>query len=392
MLAAIRFLLFFLCSIQLWANTSTKTWYSIDAKKQVSINVDLFLSSTCEHCHKADEFFKGIELHNPWLHVQRHIINQDKEALTLFNQFLSAQNLTDFSVPSIFFCNSRWIGFATAETTGKDLMNALQYCKKQIEIKGSLTQTTADVIKRWANANMFNSSVTDKPTILHYLMAVVFLDAGNPCSLFCGLCFLAVLFIQNSKRNQFITGCLFTAAVVLVHCLQQTQTNLFYQILPWYRIFAVLISLSSLYLVVQYYKKQALKPYLLFIWTFVFALTVYAYQQTCVMNWSYVFQQWLTNQQLATGQEFALQVIYQIFYGIPLMVVLLLYLLFSSFNFINYLKPSLENMGLIFLALTALVMLIQPASLSAYLVSYLAFLIAFIGGFIVNRYRMKKDK
>lgn len=391
MLVIIRFLLVFLFSLQLWANESSSSWYSIDAKQQVTINVDLFLSSTCPHCHKADEFFKEIEPKTPWLHVQRHFINQDKEALTLFSQFLAQQKVNDFAVPSIFFCNSRWLGFATAETSGADLMNALRYCKQQIEKKGTLPDASVDVIKRWANANMLNSSVTEQPTALNYLMTVVFLDALNPCALFSFLSLFALLFIQKSIKNQLTTGGLFILAIVAVHSLQQIQTNLFYQILPWYRVIAVLVGLSSLYLVYCYYKKQVLKPYQLFIWTFISSLTVYAYQQTCVMNWTFVFQQWLTNQHLAQGQQFVLQIVYQFFYVLPLIILFLCYFLYSSLKLSERIKPLLEQIGLVFLALTSVLVLVQPRLLSAYLVSYLVFVIALILGFIMRRYQAKKE-
>lgn len=391
MLVIIRFLLVFLFSFQLWANEPSSSWYSIDAKQQVTINVDLFLSSTCPHCHKADEFFKEVELKTPWLHVQRHFINQDKEALTLFSQFLAQQKVNDFAVPSTFFCNSRWLGFATAETSGADLMNALRYCKQEIEKKGTLSDASVDVIKRWANANMLNSSVTEQPTALNYLMTVVFLDALNPCALFSFLSLLALLFIQKSIRNQLITGGLFILAIIAVHSVQQIQTNLFYQILPWYRVIAVFVGLSSLYLVYCYYKKQVLKPYQLFIWTFIFSLTVDAYQQTCVMNWTFVFQQWLTNQHLAQGSQFVLQIVYQFFYALPLIILLLCYFLYSSLKLSERIKPLLEQIGLVFLALTSVLVLVQPRLLSAYLVSYLAFVIALILGFMMRRYQAKKE-
>ena len=389
MFAIIRFLLVFLCSFPLWA--STPTWYNIDANKQVSINVDLFLSSTCPHCHKADEFFKEIEPANPWLHVQRHVINQDKDALVLFNQFLTQQNANDFAVPSIFFCDSRWVGFVSAETTGKDLLNGLHYCKQQIEKKGKLDSASVSVIKRWANANLFNASIDEKPTILQYLITVVFLDTATPCSAFVIFSLLSILFIQQSKKNQFFSGCLFIFAIILVHYLQQTHTNFFFQILPWYRIIAFVVALVSLYLVREYYNKHVFKPNQLFLWIFFFAVTVYAYQQTCLMNWSYIFQQWLTNQQLATGQELALQLIYQILYALPMIVTLLVYLLVSSFKHFSTLKPSLEQIGLAFLTIAAVIMLILPSLFSVSLLSYLLFVVAVIAGVISNRARIKRE-
>ena len=121
-------LLFFIISPNLWADTISSPWYTQTADKKTVLNVALFLSSTCGHCHKADEFFQKIEPTHPWLHVTRYTVDKDKKALTQFNQFLMEQHMSDFAVPSVFFCNSRWVGFATAETTGKNLLDGRYSC------------------------------------------------------------------------------------------------------------------------------------------------------------------------------------------------------------------------------------------------------------------------
>ena len=53
-------LLFFILSGKLWSATLIIPWYSQDKDKKTVINIELFLSSTCPHCHKADVFFRSI--------------------------------------------------------------------------------------------------------------------------------------------------------------------------------------------------------------------------------------------------------------------------------------------------------------------------------------------
>jgi glutaredoxin len=385
MLATVRFLLLFLCSMPLWADDNS-SWYAIDTNKQVTINVELFLSSTCPHCHKADAFFREIEPKTPWLQVKRNIINEDKDALIRFNQFLTELKFNDFAVPSTFFCNSRWVGFDSNETTGNDVLKALHYCKEQIEQKGTLTVAAVDVIKRWANANMFNSGVTDQPSALHYFLVVALLDVTNPCSLFSFAGFLAVLSIQYSRKNQLISGLLFILAIVIVHFIQQTQANVFFQILPWLRPVALLMGLISLYIAFRYYEKQMIKPHLFFIWAFFLALIVQSYQQTCLMNWSYIFEQWLFNQQLSAGQKTIIQFIYQLVYIVPLFVVLLGYLALNLFKFFALIKPRLEIIGWLFIAIIALFLIAYPIALSYYLPAFLILSAAFIGGLVLSFY------
>lgn len=378
MLTAIRFLLFFMWSLSLWADAPSVSWFTKDANQTTHINVELFLSSTCPHCHKEDEFFRSLETQTPWLHVTRNVINENKEALQRFNQLLIMQGaLIDFAVPSAFFCNARWVGFSSAETTGEDLIKALHYCKQQIEKKGLLTQATVDVVRHWANAGFLNSGVREQPSIVHYLLVVSLLDATNPCSLFCFAAFLAVLFMQQGRRNQLLSGALFIAALASVHYIQQTQANLFFQFLFWLRVPAALFGLASLYLLWRHYKKKETQATLWFVWVFLLALIVQAYQQSCVMNWAYVFEQWLSTQQLANGQKALLQVIYQCFYIVLPIVLLLLYVWVSSTEFFAKRQSKFANIGLLILVAIALFLIVYPWALSYFLLSFM-FLLALI--------------
>lgn len=390
MLAAVRILLLFLCSLPLWADVPLSSWYSLNDKKQASLQVELFLSSTCPHCHKADLFFQKIEAKTPWLEVHRNLINEDKEALSRFGQYLSALNINDFAVPSIFFCKTRWVGFDTVQTTGKDLVQGLEFCKEQIEKKGKLTEPTIEVLNRQANANMLNNGVIEKPSTLHYFFIVSLLDSSNPCALFGFGCFLALLFIQDNRKNQWISGFLFIAAVLVVHYIQQTQPNFFFQILPWLRVFAVLIGLLSLYLVYQLHKNKPVPAKLIFIWTFIFSLFIQAYQQTCIMNWSYIFEQWLFNQPLSAGQQHIMQSVYQLLYITPLVVILSAYLLLNKFKFLSSLKPALRYIGLLCIAITALFLTFYPQALSYYLQSLLILLVTVFIGLYLNSIQKNK--
>ncbi|MDI1352022.1 MAG: hypothetical protein PSV35_04515, partial [bacterium] len=247
--------LFLVLTTNIWANPETSSWYAQDEQKHIHLNVDLFLSSTCPHCHKANEFFTELEQATPWLHIQLYFIDQDKKALIRFNQLLTEQKMNDFAVPSIFFCNSRWVGFASAKTTGKDLLQAMNYCKQQIEKKNSLTATTINVLQQKANANLFDSAMIETPSITYYVLTMAFMDAFNPCSLFCLVGFFIFLMMQIKRRHILIVGFLYILAVSLTHFIEQTQLNTFYNLFPWLRILDVLIGVMSLLFVWLHYEK-----------------------------------------------------------------------------------------------------------------------------------------
>ena len=378
------FLFIILCT-NLWANSTPYSWYSQDSDKKVTINVALFLSSTCPYCHKSDAFFKEIEASYPWVHVTRYIINEDKNALLRFSQLLTEQDMLDFSVPSVFFCDSRWVGFAAAETTGADLLHAINYCKQDIEKKGTLSPATVKVLKRWANANMFNSGVVGNPSTTKYITTVALLDAFSPCALFCIICFFAFLFLQERRKKQVITGLLFILAVGIVHYVQQVYISTFYQLLPWYRLPALLVGLLTLYLMYQYYKKKTIHN-LLVLLAFPVAFMVLSYQQTCVMNWSNIFEQWLDNQHVSSGRAILYQAAYHMMYLLPLIVTLLLYILLIRVKFFVNLSPKLNCIGLLYLTTIALILIIYPLALSNLMLSLLITIILIVCGWILSRY------
>ncbi len=387
MTTALRaFFLLMICYTSLWATTPNDFWYKQQNNKQVTLEVELFVSSTCQYCHKAEAFFDEVEKTTPWLHIKRYTINQDKQALILFNQLLAEQNVSDFSVPSVFFCNSRWVGFSSNETTGKDLLRGLNFCKNEIEKKGTLTPATVNVLKRWANAHLFDSAIIDNPSAIKYITTIAILDALNPCSLFCLAGFFSLLFLLDDRKKQLVTGVLFLVAVGTAHYLQQVYINTFFSLLPWLRVLAAFTGLFTFYLVGQYYRKRTTNN-LLFLLSFLLAFMIQLFQQTCVMNWSFVFGQWLLNQQLTIGQSFFYQISYQTIYLLCLFLILILYVFVIRMRFFARLKQQLSITGLLYLMAIGLILIVYPLALANLALSLFVIVALFIAGWILNRYR-----
>ncbi|WP_425169277.1 hypothetical protein [Legionella sp.] len=358
-------------------------WYTMSADKKVTLEIEMFLSSTCPHCHKAEAFFRDLAIQHPELHIKRNIINEDKNALLRFNELLSEQHMDDFSVPSIYFCESRWIGFASAETTGKDLLHAINYCKQQIEINGTLTLATVDTLRHWANANKFDSGMVKHPSVLTYIVTIAITDAFAPCAFFCFAGFLAFLFVGEKKEKKIIAGLLFITSVVMTHYLQQTHTSFFYQMLPWLRIPVALVGILAVYFVVQHYKKQTNQA-LYFSLAFLFGLMIMAYQQTCVMNWAYIFEQWLNNLPVTKVEAAFYRLLYQFLYVMPLLLILILYLMMLSLKRFAAWQPRLINWGLLFILAIALCFIAYPMLLSYLVVSVFTIIILVICARFLN--------
>lgn len=382
------FLMFIMLSPNLYAGDKLSTWYTRDADNEIIMNVALFLSSTCPHCHKADAFFKKIESQTPWLHVQRYVINEDKNALIRFNELLNTQHMDDFAVPSVFFCNSRWVGFVSDETTGKDFLKALNYCKQQIEQKGELPTEAVTVLKRWANANMFDSNMTEHPSVGTYISLMAFMDAVNPCAYFGFAGFLALLFMQDNQKRRFVVGALFILIIGIVHYIQQAHTSTFFAFLDWFRWPAVVVGLFTYYLAGRYYYNIA-TPSLFIILSFLLAMMIQTYQQTCLMNWSYIFEQWLYNQKLSHGQENVYQFVYQILYLIPPFMLLILYLGFAKTKRFARWQPVLNRIGLLYIMAIGLCLIVYPIALSNMGLSFAAVILLALSGIFFKNLKIK---
>lgn len=376
--------LFLLLSSNLWADTASP-WYSLDPDKKVQLNVKLFVSSTCPYCHKAESFFQGLEAKNPWLHVQRFVINQDKNALIYFNELLTEQHMNDFAVPSIFFCNSRWVGFAGEQTTGSDLVRGLNYCKKQIEAKGKLSDATETVLQRWGNANFFDANIEGTPSATRYIISVALIDAFNPCALFTIAAFFALLFLQDQRKKLITGGLLFILVVGSVHYFQQVYPTAFFVLLPWLRVPAALVGLFTFYLAGQYYRNRN-HANLLFILIALLAFMIQSYQQTCLMNWAYIFEQWLHKQHISLGQKAWYQMVYQFMYLVPLAIIFKLYLMLSKAKFMSRLSHKLKITGLLFLMAIGLLLIIYPLALANLALSLFMIVALAICGLFLSKF------
>ena len=120
---------------------------------QGDVEVDLFMSSTCSHCKKADIFFQDMQKNYSWLKVNRYIVNENKIALEDLYQHLRLFNSIDFGVPAIFFCNSYWQGFMSNEDTGTILNQALNYCHKKLTTQGQLKESDKILLQQWSTSN-----------------------------------------------------------------------------------------------------------------------------------------------------------------------------------------------------------------------------------------------
>lgn len=384
-------LIFLLNSSMIYANAQSVVWYTYGADKQVNINVELFMSSTCPHCINADAFFQQIEKKMPWVVVHRYVINQDKLALRAFYDRLQEQHLTGFSVPAIFFCGSRWSGFSDANTTGKVLLDALTYCHKRIKQQGELTQATTNVLQRGGNASKFQygSSITSSVPLL--IVSTALMDAMSPCSFFCFAAFLAFLWLfPTQKWLQFSVGMVFILSLGSIHYVQQAHSNLYYQIIPKLRLADIAVAILLFFVMFGMYRKMTsrvlLKPGPLFFSGVIFTvIAMQIAQQTCTFNVAMVFEQWWTEHTITLATHRLYLIVYQFFYVLPLVFMLLFFLIFGQYQRICSFQQKLTPAAYLVLMSIGVILLVYPYLLANLLISIVVPLVSVIGGWLIAR-------
>ncbi len=369
-------------------------WFSHDASGGVVLNVDLFISSTCPHCHKADDFFRDLSEKNLWIKTNRHVIDIEKPQLKLFYQKLQAFHSNDFSVPAIMFCDSRWVGFLDSETTGKGLLRALTFCHHQVEKDGALTEVTRNTLRQWSASNQSNLKMEIKQpaSLLASIVSSALMEAISPCSLFCLLMFLSFLWLYPDRREvRFYLGLMFILTLGALHTAQFVFTNAYQQWMLYLRWVSWISGVALLAFVVQYYNAQRRSGRQRSIFWIVPVLllgvaTVYSYQQTCDFSVGAMFQQWLQTKTLTSAAYYFCQLTYLVVYLLPLVLLLIFYLIFNVHP-----RKILPVSACLMLAAMGVLLLAYPSALSILAMSGVVFIAALFVGWRYSNYSPHYD-
>ena len=307
-------------------NTDNQAWLTQAShhKQDVQLRVDLFLSSTCPHCHAADKFFHHLEAKKPWISVHRYYINKDKTALDHLNQLVQAQKITinPFAVPAIFFCNSRWLGFDSAEGAGAELEKNLTYCRDQITKTGKLTPMTVNALRKNAVSDWYESNIVDNPSWSVLIPTLAGFEVLMTCSFFGFLVVFAFGYLISRRSLRVVLIGLFLSVIGLIHYLQQAHTGFFYEMLHQGQWPIAAVGVLLFGLIIFCYRDKgfflqshgSLKTIVAVGVAVLTVAGVYAYSQGCIPNYSLVFQRHVVIKAESTSQQFFYILLYQLMY------------------------------------------------------------------------------
>lgn len=384
-----------LCLIKAHAFPQTSQWFSQGPNNNIILHVDLFLSSTCPHCHNADLYFYQIQSQYPWLSVNRYIINEDKAALKYFYQQLKAQHSTNFATPTIIFCNSKWTGWSDSHQTGKLIVEQMQYCRQSIIKHGKLLLPVVDSLRSKSLSEQVE--MNDKiQSPVSFIALTALASLVTPCSLFLFSTFLALIWLYcGYKKRQFVLGITFIVSLGLIQFFHQAYLDnylSFFKLAHW----AVIPVGFCLFLYVLLFGMGLRRGFVYWNSSFLIPLTsfltlgIYPFQQTCSTNMALVFEGWLERQILSPGQNAIYYLAYQVIYLMPLLLSLIVFIfIFSKFKMTTF-KPVALLASLMILIVVSILLMFQPIVLNNMLASYALLLASMVVGWVM--YQLRKDR
>ncbi|MGQ3889354.1 hypothetical protein ACQUW5_10020 [Legionella sp. CNM-1927-20] len=349
-----------------WANNVPNQWFTINGK-EVTLQVNLFTISTCPYCQHAQAFLNDFAKQNSWVKINHYVINKDKQSLIIFNNFLQEQNIDDFSVPAIFFCNSRWVGFKNVEQSGAQLAAGLNYCYEQITKHGKLSESTIQTLKQMSLANWYEESIKTTNSTPFFIFIMAAMDALNPSATFLILTLVGFLILLPKKSLILPILFGFLLGAGLAHYFQIAYLSLFQHFMELFRIPAILIGLGLITFTLIFFKKTIVNlP--VGITAMTALLTAFAIQSyiqlNSLPNFALIVKQWLISQQLSIGNQIIYQLIYILIYLISLALIsLLITLLFKHTRWQKYLM-ALKRLEKSLLIIVGALLVIYPYSLN----------------------------
>ena len=345
-------------------------WYGRGADGAPTVKLYYFYSPTCPHCQAAKPFLEALERDNAWLEVRRYTVKDHRANARFYFETAKSLGVEALSTPGFVFCRQVIIGYDSAETTGRQLAEALRGChERRLASPGAAddpgaaatdTGTEAPLSAAEERAGTTVSvpglgTVDAKALSLPVLTLVLAgMDAFNPCAFFVLLFLLSLLVHAKSRTRMAIVGgtfVLFSGLVCFV--FMATWLNVFL-IAGELRLITFVAGLIALLVAVLNIKDyfwfkagpslsipDAAKPGLfkrmrevvttgnmgpMLVGTVLLAIVANSYELLCTAGFPMVYTLTLTRaHDLANWEYYAWLAAYNVIYVIPLLAIVIVF-------------------------------------------------------------------
>lgn len=241
-----------------------KTWSYIDKNGDIKVNLYFIWSKTCPHCKAAHPFIDKLKEKYSWIDLKSYSVS-DSGTYEILKDLADKTGKGVNSVPFIANCGTSFVGWSTAEVTGKYLENQLRAC--YIKLGGTFSKKLDNVQENYTkDVNVFETCdskgeescslgnaeneaslnttsvqpidipfvgevAPEKMSLPMLTVVLAGVDAFNPCAFFVLLFLLSIMVNAKSRVRMLIVGGIFVFFSGLIY---------FFFMAAWLNMFALL--------------------------------------------------------------------------------------------------------------------------------------------------------
>jgi thiol-disulfide isomerase/thioredoxin len=397
-----------------------------------AVTLYYFYSPTCPHCQAAKPWLEQFAADTPWLTLKRYTVKDNRDNARLYFNTAKSLGVEALSTPGFVFCKQVVIGYDAAETTGRQLAEAMEACHERRLANPAPTESsnaaagggtaTAPVISAaeqsaGTTVNLpFIGSVDAKALSLPVLTVVLAgMDAFNPCAFFVLLFLLSLLVHARSRTRMAIVGGTFVLFSGLVYFVFMAAWLNVFLIAGELRVITFIAGLVALLVALLNIKDyfwfkagpslsipDAAKPGLfkrmrevvttgnmgpMLAGTVLLAIVANSYELLCTAGFPMVYTLTLTKaHDLATWQYYAWLGVYNVIYVIPLLVIVTVFTKTMGARKLSEAEGRLLKLISGFMMLGfALVLLFTPSLLTNPTISIGVLVVAVVASVLIAR-------
>jgi thiol-disulfide isomerase/thioredoxin len=402
-------------------------WYGAAADGSPTVRLYYFYSPTCPHCQAAKPFLEQLERESPWLEVRRYTVKDHRANARFYFDTARSLGVEALSTPGFIFCRQVMIGYDAAETTGRQLADALRGCHERrlanpTDATAGATPGGDAVSEAEATAGTtvnvpLLGSVDAKALSLPVLTLVLAgMDAFNPCAFFVLLFLLSLLVHAKSRTRMAIVGGTFVLFSGIVYFVFMAAWLNVFLIAGELRVITFIAGLVALLVAVLNIKDyfwfktgpslsipDSAKPGLfkrmrevvtegnmgpMLVGTVLLAIVANSYELLCTAGFPMVYTLTLTKaHELSTWQYYGWLVVYNVIYVIPLLAIVIVFTRTMGARKLSEAEGRVLKLISGFMMLGfALVLLLAPQALTNALVSIGVLAVAVIASIVIARF------
>jgi len=238
--------------------------------QEKNVNLYLFYSNSCPHCHDELDFLDSISGDYPDLRINKYELS-DKDNVLLFQKIGKELEIEVGAVPMTFIGEEYLVGFFNGDTTGKEILNIYEELKASGDpnIVGRIIGETKDDddkdkksegvrksqeiknpvnIPEELNFPVLGSIKTESLSLPLLTFFIALMDGFNPCAMWVLLFLISILLGMKDRRKMWILGSVFILTSGLIYFLFLSawlNVFLFLGYVFWVRILIGIVAVSA---------------------------------------------------------------------------------------------------------------------------------------------------